>query len=75
MDTTHVPQFHCDVDPEDYISAQKTEGNTVLITVSHLATIRLHADDIYSNYGIELDRTNLINLIAHLQSIVPLLDS
>jgi len=78
--TTHnmtptTPHFYCDVDPEDYLATELTEGNTVLVTVSHASSLFIEDTPTYNNYGIELDRTNLINYIAHLQSLVSQLDS
>jgi hypothetical protein len=69
MNTT--PQFHCDVDPEDYITADVTDSNTALITIA----LRYQPLGDYKISALELNRDNVILLIAHLQSLVPLLDS
>ena len=65
-----TPQFHCDVDPEDYITAEVTESNTVL-----LKTLQYYDINHYHENAIELDLDNLRGLIFHLQYLQSLISS
>jgi hypothetical protein len=70
-----TPQFYCDVDPEDYITAEVTESNTALITVARCTSDDMAPYSEYDNQAVELGRTDLLNFITHLQSLVSQLDS
>ncbi len=64
----NTPQFHCDVDPEDYITAQKTDSDTVLIKTVLWSTNGVDGE-LHNECAVELDKMQLLGFIEQLSII------